>query len=97
VSSADTRRNPAFVWLGLVLLIGGFFAHYFSARAIGGSYIAYRDHIFGFFLIAIVTGAIIALLGRWLWKRRLDITVLAIGAVQAILGYVVYLNRFNVH
>jgi hypothetical protein len=97
VSSADARRNPAFVWLGLALLIAGFFFHYFSARAIGGSYIAYRDHIFGFFLIAIVTGAIIALIGHWLWRRRSDVTVLAIGAVQAILGYVVYLNRFNIH
>jgi len=67
-----------------------------SARAIGGYYIAYRDHIFGFFLIAVVTGVIIWLLGRWLWKRR-DVTVLIVGAVQAVIGYIIYLNRFNIH
>ena len=97
MSSVDARRsNSAFIWLGVALLVVGFFEHFFSARAIGGYYIAYRDHIFGFFLIAVVTGAIIWLLGRWLWKRR-DITVLIIGAVQAILGFIVYLNRFNIH
>ena len=97
VSSTDARRsNPAFIWLGVALLVVGFFEHFFSARAIGGYYIAYRDHIFGFFLIAVVTGVIIWLLGRWLWKRR-DITVLIVGAVQAVLGFIVYLNRFNIH
>jgi hypothetical protein len=95
--STDARRsNPAFIWLGLALLIAGFIGHFFAARAIGGYYIAYRDHIFGFFLIAVVTGVIIWLLGRWLWKRR-DITVLVIGAVQAVIGYIIYLNRFNIH
>ena len=39
-------------WLGLVLLVIGFLGHFFAARAIGGSYLAFRDHIFGFFALA---------------------------------------------
>ena len=84
------------IWLGLVLVVIGFLGHFFAARAIGGTYIAFRDHIFGFFMILIVTGAIIALLGRWFWKGRRDITVLIIGVVQALFGIVIYINRFNV-
>ncbi len=83
--------------LGLLLLLVGFLGHYFAARAIGGSYIAYRDHIFGFFLILVVTGGIIALLGWRFWKERRDITLLAIGVVQALLGVWVYMERFSVH
>ena len=48
-------------------------------------------------LIAIVTGAIIAGLGWRFWKGRRDITLLAIGAVQAIFGFLIYLQRFNIH
>ena len=85
------------IWLGVVLLVVGFLGHYFAARAIGGSYIAYRDHIFGFFAILLVTGAIIAGLGWRFWKGRRDITLLIIGVVQALLGIWVYIGRFNVH
>ena len=85
------------IWLGVVLLVVGFLGHYFAARAIGGSYIAYRDHIFGFFAILLVTGAIIAGLGWRFWKGRRDITVLIIGMVQALFGIWVYIERFSVH
>jgi hypothetical protein len=85
------------IWLGVVLLVVGFLGHYFAARAIGGSYIAYRDHIFGFFAILLVTGAIIAGLGWRFWKGRRDITLLIIGVVQALFGIWVYIGRFNVH
>jgi hypothetical protein len=84
-------------WLGVVLLVVGFLGHYFAARAIGGSYIAFRDHILGFFLILLVTGAIIALIGWRFWKGRRDITLLIIGIVQALFGIWVYIGRFNVH
>ncbi len=84
------------IWLGAVLLVVGFLGHFFAARAIGGYYIAYRDHIFGFFLILLVTGAIIALLGRRFWKGRRDITVLIVGAVQALFGIWIYINRFHI-
>jgi len=71
--------------------------HLLSARAIGGSYVAYRDHIFGFVVLTLVSGAIIAGLGWRFWKGRHDITLLILGAVQTIVGIVVYINRFSVH
>lgn len=91
------RKNPVFAWLGVLLIIVAFFCHYFAARAIGGSYVAFRDHIAGFFLILIVTGASIAGLGWRFWKGRGDITLLIIGVVQAAFGIVVYLQRYHVH
>jgi hypothetical protein len=91
------KVNPIWTWLGVPLLAVGFLGHYFAARAIGGTYIAYRDHILGFFLILVVTGAIIAVIGWRFWKGRNDITMLIVGAVQALLGIMVYMQRFSVH
>ena len=79
-------------WLGGLLLVVGLLGHVLAAKAIGGSRIAYTHHIFGFVLIAVVTGAMIAGLGRLFWRARRDITVLSIGAVQALLGLAVYLQ-----
>jgi hypothetical protein len=93
----DRRTDKRLIWLGALLLVVGFLGHFFAARAIGGSYIAFRDHILGFFVILVVTGAIIAGLGRLFWKGRPDITVLIIGIVQALFGIVVYIQRFSVH
>ena len=93
----DAKVRQSLTWLGVVLLVIGFLGHYFAARAIGGSYIAYRDHIFGFFVILLVTGLIIAGLGWRFWKGRRDITVFIIGLVQALLGIWVYIGRYGVH
>jgi len=94
---ADRRSGSALrMWLGIVLMAAGLSGHLFAAQAIGGYYIAYRDHIGGFVLGAIVTGLIIALLGRRFWRGRHDITVLIIGAVQAVGGLLIYINRFNI-
>jgi hypothetical protein len=93
----QARISQRWTWLGVLLLVVGFFGHFFAARAIGGSYIAFRDHILGFFFILVVTGAIVAGLGWRFWKGRRDITVLIIGLVQALLGIWVYIGRFNVH
>jgi hypothetical protein len=84
------------IWLGAVLLAVGFLGHFFAARAIGGSHMAYKDHIEGFFIILLVTGAIVAGLGWRFWRGRRDITVLVIGAVQALFGLVIYILRFHV-
>ena len=94
---AQDAASRRWTWLGVLLLIVGFLGHYFAARAIGGSYIAYRDHIFGFFVILLVTGLIIAGLGWRFWKGRRDITLLIVGVVQALLGVWVYMERFSVH
>jgi cell division protein FtsW (lipid II flippase) len=86
------RLNRTWIWLGMLLTLVGFVAHLFAARAMGGSDIAYGHHIFGFFLILVVTGAIILALARFFWRRRTDITILVIGAVQALLGILIYVN-----
>ena len=84
------------IWLGVILLVLGFLGHFFAARAIGGSYVAFRDHIFGFFLILLVSGAIVAGLGWRFWRGRHDITLFVIGAIQALFGLVIYIERFHV-
>ena len=84
------------IWLGVLLFIAGLCGHLFAARAIGGYYIAYRDHIGGFVLIALVTGVIIVPLGLRFWKGRPDVTVLILGVTQAIIGFVIYLFRYHV-
>ena len=89
--------RPRWTLLGAMLLGVGLLLHLLSARAIGGSYVAYRDHIFGFVILTLVSGAIIAGLGWRFWKGRHDITLLILGAVQTIVGIVVYINRFSVH
>jgi hypothetical protein len=91
------KVSQLYTSLGVILLVVGFLGHYFAARAIGGTYIAYRDHIFGFFAILLVTGLIIAGLGWRFWKGRHDITLLIVGAVQALFGVWVYMERFSVH
>ena len=88
--------NQQRTWLGVLLIVVGFFGHFFAARAIGGTYIAYRDHMAGFFGLLEITGAIIAVLGRRFWKGRHDITLLIIGVVQALFGIWVYIERFNI-
>jgi hypothetical protein len=94
---ADGRTGSRFrMWLGIVLMAAGLSGHLFAAQAIGGYYIAYRDHVGGFVGLTIVSGLIIALLGRRFWRGRHDITVLIIGAVQAVGGLLIYINRFNI-
>lgn len=83
-------------WIGVALLVAGLCGHLFAARAIGGYYIAYRDHIFGFVVLTLAAWVIVGILGRFFWRGRHDVTVLILGAVQAILGFVIYLRRFHV-
>jgi hypothetical protein len=100
VTAPDVVATPASrarLWLGVALLVAGFLGHYFAAVAIGGTWVAYRDHMAGFFGLTLVTGAIIALLGHRFWRGRHDITVLTLGVIQAAIGVFVYIGRFNVH
>ena len=89
--------NKGFVILGLVLVVAGLAGHLFAARAIGGTYVAYRDHIRGFVGIAVITGGIIALAGWRFWRGRWDVTVLIFGVLQALFGLFVYIERFGAH
>ena len=92
---ATVRRQ--WTLLGVVLTLLGLLGHLLAARAIGGTHIAFRDHIAGFALIALVTGAIIFGLGSRFWRGRYDVSLLVFGAVQALMGLFVYVERFHVH
>lgn len=83
-------RRGGMLFLGLGLL-----GHLYAAHAIGGSTVAYVHHVGGFFLILVVTGAVIAGLGWRFWRSRVDVTVLAVGVVQALLGLLVAVEAFR--
>jgi hypothetical protein len=93
VAPAVSRRR---IWLGIILIAVGLLGHLLAAQGIGGDTIAYQHHILGFLLILVVSGALIAGLAWRFWRGRHDITLLIVGAVQALLGLVVYLERFNI-
>lgn len=95
IADAGTARRR-WIWLGVLLLCAGLLGHLLAARAIGGSFVAYRDHIAGFFLLSLVSGLIIAGLGWRFWRGRHDITLLILGVVQALIGLVVYVERFHI-
>ena len=83
--------------IGAVLLGVALLLHLLAARAIGGSYVAYRDHVFGFFLILVVSGVVTGIMGWRFWRGRPDITMLVVGGVSVLLGVRVYVQRFHVH
>lgn len=97
ISTPSAAAQRPLIWLGVILTALGLLGHVLAARAIGGTHLAYRDHLFGFVLIAVVTGAIIGGLGWRFWKGRPGITMLTFGAVQALFGLFVYITRFHVH
>jgi hypothetical protein len=97
IVAGPATTNRHWVWLGSILLGLGLLGHLLAAQAIGGTYVAYRDHITGFVGLSVVSGAIIAGLGWRFWKGRHDISLLILGAVQMLLGIVVYIERFSVH
>lgn len=91
------KHDARLLLLGLILLVVGFLGHFFAARAIGGTYLAYRDHMLGFVGLTLVSAVIVWLLGMRFWKGRHDITLLIVGVIQAIVGILVYNSRFSVH
>lgn len=78
--------------IGVMLSVLGLAGHIYAAHKMGGSVIAYTHHILGFFLILLVTGGVIVLLGRRFWKSSQDITILVIGVVQALFGLLVTMH-----
>jgi hypothetical protein len=94
-SSQSTRRTLTSI--GVMLLALGLLGHVLAAKAIGGTHLAYRDHLLGFVLITAVAGAIIFGAGARFWKGRYYISLLLLGAVNAIVGLLVYIGRFHVH
>ena len=94
--SEAPRPSQTWIWLGAILLVLGLLGHVLAAHAIGGSRIAYTHHILGFFVGLVVFGAAAAALGWRFWRRRPDITLLAVGVAQALFGLVVYVERFRI-
>ncbi len=82
---------------GIVLLDVGLAAHVLAAMAIGGTALAFRDHLLGFLALTMVCGALLYALSLRFWKGRHDITLLVLGVVQALLGAFVYATRYSVH
>ena len=89
--------NRTLLVVGAVLVAVGLACHLLAAQAIGGTFIAYRDHIGGFVILCVVPGAVLAGLGWRFWKGRHDITLAALGLLQTLLGIWVYMERFSVH
>ena len=83
-------RNGTRIFVGVILLTAGLLGHLLAANAEGGREIHYRHHIFGFFLLSVISGILMAALGRFFWRGRHDVSLLIVGALQAIVGFVIY-------
>jgi len=90
---SSTRRVSG--WVGGLLLVVGLLGHLYAAHAMGGSRVAYTHHVFGFFLILVVTGGTIAALGWRFWRSRPEVTTVTVGVVQALLGLAVAVQPFR--
>ena len=96
-TNAPHATPRTWIWVGMVLLALGLLGHVLAAKAIGGTRLAYLHHNLGFVLITVVAGAIIFGVGLRFWKGRYDISLLLLGTVNALLGLLVYVQRFHVH
>jgi hypothetical protein len=81
--------------LGVLLLAFGLFWHLLAADVEGGRTLHYQHHIFGWFLLTVITGIVISVLGRFFWRGRHDLTLLIVGALQTLFGFLVYLSFNN--
>ena len=91
-----TESSRSLLWLGVVLLIVGFFCHFFAAPDRRVLHRVPRPSL-GFVLLTVVSGLIVWALGLRFWKRRYDVTIFIVGVIQAVLGVLVYIQRFHVH
>jgi hypothetical protein len=85
------------MWTGVALLAVAQLCHMLAAIAIGGTFLAWRDHMVGFAGLALVSAGLLSLIGRRLWPRRSDVTMLLLGLTQLALGVWVYITRYSVH
>lgn len=84
------RSGRASMWIGAALLATGLLGHLLAANAEGGRGIHYRHHILGFVILSVVSAVLIAGLGRLFWRGRHDITLLIVGAMQTLFGFLIY-------
>src|ERR1700741_2205028 len=90
--AAKPAPNRGRVWAGTALLVVGLLGHVLAAHATGGTAVDYLHHIAGFFLLSLVSALILVGAGRWFWRGRHDVTLLIVGALQALLGLMIYLE-----
>jgi hypothetical protein len=81
--------------IGIALLLAGLAGHLLAADVEGGRALHYRHHIFGFFLLTFVSLLVVAIAGRFFWRGRHDITLLIVGALQTVFGFLIYLSFRN--
>jgi hypothetical protein len=91
--------EKAFPARGIIigLLVIGLLGHVVAAWLNASGPIAYVHHVLGYFLIAAVTGAIIAALTRIFWRGRWTVALLGFAMVQAVLGLLVMLGELRTH
>ena len=89
------QLNATRVTAGIGLLVVGLLGHLLAANAEGGQAIHYRHHILGFLLLSLVSGILIGILSRFFWRGRHDVTLLIVGALQTVLGLLIYANFSN--
>ena len=87
------KRGRIQTLIGLLLTGAALLAHLLAANAIGGTRVDYTDHVAGFFMILIASGAIIAGLGWRYWKANAGALLLWIGVVQAVFGLAIGKNE----
>ena len=80
---------------GIALLAIGLAGHLLAANAEGGRTIHYQHHIFGFFLLTLVSAIVVGILSRFFWRGRHDVTLLIVGALQAIFGVLIFASFRN--
>jgi hypothetical protein len=85
-TAGSTRR----ISLGVIFLAIGLLGHLLAAMAEGGRAIHYRHHIFGFFVLSVVSGILVTALSRFFWRGRHDVTLLIVGALQTVFGLLIY-------
>jgi hypothetical protein len=90
-----TGKWTSRTWIGVILLGVGLLGHLLAANAEGGRAIHYQHHIFGFFLLTVVSGIVIAVLGRFFWRGRPDLTLLIVGGMQTLFGLLIYFSFSN--
>lgn len=78
--------------LAVLFFALGLAGHLAAANVEGGHSIHYRHHITGFVILSLGCWLIVGLLGRRFWKGRGDITLLSVGILQTIFGWLIYLT-----
>ena len=84
-----SKRNR--FWLAVLLLAAGLLGHLLAANVEGGRSLHYRHHVLGFVLLTAASAIVVGMAGHFFWRGRRDVTLLVVGALQAVFGFLIYL------